>query len=280
MRRSIEIRFVYRAVAAACFVLLPMAAQAQRLNPAKYAGPQCLSTAIPTVVESLGRVTAGREPSMQIFGAGDTIFISPEGNGVRVGELYLLYRVDGDVRHPRTDEIFGRAINLLGRVEVIQVDDGRAMGRITQSCSEIERGDHLHALLEDSVAGDVDFPPIEVDFLLTELESDGTVVHGYSESLSRPDSLERDVMANWETYAAGDVVTIDQGLQHGWGTDSRVLLYSSIPEVASPDDKTKTEPIVVGQGVVIYAGEYTSVVMISDGGGTIRRGTRARRMGQ
>ncbi|NKB90150.1 MAG: hypothetical protein GKS06_18240 [Acidobacteria bacterium] len=279
MRRSGKLHIASRAAVVTVAVVLPWAAEAQgRLTPAKYVGPQCLATAIPTVVESLGRVTAGREPSMQIFGPGDAVFISPESTGVRVGETYLLYRVDGEVRHPRTEEIFGRAINLLGQIEVFQIDEGRAMGRITQSCAEIEPGDHLHALLADSVAGDVDFEPISPDFLLTELEADGTVVHGFSESLSQSDSPDREVMANWETYAAGDVVTIDQGLGDGWETDSRVLLYTSTPEVAAPDDKLKTEPIVLGQGLVIYATEYTSVVMITDGAGTVRRGSRARRL--
>jgi hypothetical protein len=281
MRRSRKLELAACGFVTAVALTVPATAAAQgHVNPAKFAGPQCFATAIPTIVDSLGRITAGREPSMQIFAEGDTVFIRPQGDGVAVGEVYLLYRVDGEVRHPRTDALFGRAINLLGRIEVIQVDGGRAMGRIGSTCSEIEPGDHLHALVDDTVAGVPDFPPIAVDFLLSELETDATVVHGYSESITRRDSDDRDVMANWETYAAGDVVTIDQGTVDGWGVDNRVLLYTSIPEVAAPDDQLNTEPVVMGQGLVIFALERTAVVLITDGGGTVRRGSRARRMNE
>ncbi len=282
MRQSVVPGFVVRCgVAAAMVALLPVPAQAQlRPSASKYAGPQCFATVIPDVVDSLGRVTAGREPSMQIFAAGDVVFIEPGGTGVKVGETYLLYRIDGDVRHPETDVVLGRAVNLLGRIEVIQVDAGRALGRIGQTCVEIEPGDHLHALLEDRVEGEIDFPAVESDFLLTELDTDATVVHGYSESLSKPDGQERESLGNWETYAAGDVVTIDQGAVDGWEAGMRTLLYSSKPEVAGSDDRLKIEPIVQAQGIVIYALERTAVVMITDGSGAVRRGSRARRMNE
>lgn len=282
MRQSVVSAFVFRCgIAATVVALLPVSAEAQmRPNVNKYVGPQCFATAIPDVVESLGRITAGREPGKQIFSVGDVVFVEPGGDGVRVGETYLLYRIDGEVRHPETDVVFGRAVNLLGRIEIIQVDAGRALGRIGETCVEIEPGDHLHALLEDRVAGDVDFPAIEQDFLLTELETDATVVHGYSESLAKAAGQGRTTLGNWETYAAGDVVTIDQGLGEGWQAGTRVLLYSSKPEVAAPDDRLKVEPIVLGQGIVIYALEQTSVILITDGNGTVRRGSRARRMNE
>jgi hypothetical protein len=215
---------------------------------------------------------------MQIFAAGESVFI--DADTLEVGQTYLLCRVDGEVIHPRTEEVFGRAINLLGRIEVIQVSGERAMGRIGETCGEIEPGDHLHELVEDTVAGDVDFPPIAGDFLLTELEADATVVHGYSESLSQKDGFDREALGNWETYAAGDVVTIDQGIGLGWAADDRVMLYSSVPEVAAPDDRMNNEPVVMGQGLVIFALEHTAVVMITDGGGTVRLGTRASRMNE
>jgi hypothetical protein len=260
-----------------------MAANAQataRPNAAKYIGPQCFATLMPQVVESLGRVTSGREPSMQIFSSGDTVFVEPGGTGVRAGETYILYRIDGDVRHPSTDVVLGRAVNLLGQIEIIQVDDGRALGRITNTCGEIEPGDHLHPLLPDAVIGDVHYPPLATDYLLTPRESDATVVHGYSESLREQPSNERQALGNVETYAAGDVVTIDQGTAHGWAADMRVMLYTTTPEVAAADDKLGMEPVVQGQGVVIYALDQTCVVMITDGGGAVRRGSRARSLPQ
>lgn len=275
MRQSVIFGVVFRcAIVAAGIGLLPVSAHAQlRPNASKYAGPQCFATALPNVVESLGRVTAGREPSMQIFSAGDVVFIEPGGAGVEVGETYLLYRVDSDVRHPRTGALFGRAVNLLGRIEIIQVDDGRALGRIGQTCGEIESGDHLHGLLEARIQGEIDFPAVEPDFLLTELDADATVVHGYSESMSEPSGQDRESLGNWGTYAAGDVVTIDQGIADGWQEGMRTLLYSG----AGPD-RLKVEPVVLGQGIVIYALEQTAVVMITDGGGAVRRGARARPM--
>jgi len=280
MRQSEMSVLGYRcAIVAVVVASWSVPAQAQmRPNAKMYEGPQCFSTVIPTVVESLGRVTAGREPGQQIFSSGQAVFIKPGGAGLELGETYLLYRIDGDVRHPETGAVFGRAVNLLGRVEIIQLEAARALGRIGETCSEIEPGDHLHALLEDSVAGDIDFPAIDPDFLLTELATDATVVHGYSESLAKSSGPGRDVLTGFETYAAGAVVTIDQGLVDGWETNMRVLLYSAKPETAAPDDRAKTEPVVQGQGVVIYAFELTAVVMITDGNGAVRRGTRARRM--
>ena len=97
MRRSVMSGLIFRcSIGAAVFAVLPVPAQAQmRPNPNKYAGPQCFATVIPEVVESRGRITAGREPSMQIFSSGDVVFLEPGGVGLRVGETYLLYRIDG-----------------------------------------------------------------------------------------------------------------------------------------------------------------------------------------
>ena len=91
MRQSAVPAFMFRCgIAAAVVSLLPFAAEAQvRPNASKYAGPQCFATVIPNVVESLGRITAGREPSMQIFSAGDVVFIEPGGDGVHVGTPVL-----------------------------------------------------------------------------------------------------------------------------------------------------------------------------------------------
>lgn len=266
-------------VAAVLFVVCPPVAAQTRPDPDKFKGPQCFATVLPQVDGSVGRVKAGREPSMQIFGAGDAVFITPEGTGVRAGETYLLYRVDGRVHHPATNDVIGDAVNLLGQIEIIQVSDDLAMGRITNSCMEIEPGDHLHAPIADGVAGDVDFPPLDPDFLVNELDSDAFVVHGHSESLLDEDSLEREGLNNWETYLVGDLVTIDQGTTAGWNTDARVLFYTTRPEAAAPDDRQRTDPVVQAQGLVIYALDTTAVVMITDGGGTVRIGSRARAFG-
>ncbi len=215
---------------------------------------------------------------MQLFATGDSVFLEVSDPALQAGQTYLIYRVDGQVSHPLDGRVVGDAINLLGRIELIQVEGTRGIGRISETCAEIEVGDHLHPLIEDSVAGDADFPALEPDFLVTELETDATVVHGYSESLSGQGSKDRRILGQWQTYSVGDVVTIDQGVDHDWQPNSRVLIYTTKPEAASPADRSKTDPVVQAQGMVIYSLEQTAVVMITDGAGTVRVGSRARRI--
>ncbi len=283
MRQSAISGLIFRGgIVAAAVASLSAPAHAQmRPSPTRYAGPQCFATVLPDVVDALGQISAGREPTMQIFSAGDVVFLEVAGQGVREGETYLLYRIDGEVRHPETDAVLGRAVNLLGRIEVTQVEAGsRALGRIGETCGEIESGDYLHAMLEDRVPARIGFPAVEPDLLLTESDADATVVYGHSESLSTELGEPRETLGNWETYAAGDVVTVDQGAADGWQEGTRVLLYSSKLDSAAPDDAHKVARVVQGQGMVIYALDQTAVVMITDGAGAVRRGTRARRINE
>ncbi|MFZ4738255.1 MAG: LysM peptidoglycan-binding domain-containing protein [Bradymonadia bacterium] len=80
--------------------------------------------------------------------SGDPIYMTfPKLEEVRIGQQYSIYRVLKDVEHPRSGELVGQKVQVLGIAEVERVDEHTATGRVLRSFSEIERGDKLTPLL-------------------------------------------------------------------------------------------------------------------------------------
>ncbi|HEX9241176.1 MAG TPA: LysM domain-containing protein [Anaeromyxobacter sp.] len=59
---------------------------------------------------------------------------------VKVGETYVIYRTEREVRRPGSREILGYQSNVIGSAKVVAVDDRAVTATIVQSLDTIERG--------------------------------------------------------------------------------------------------------------------------------------------
>lgn len=253
----------------------PLLAQT-RPTPDAYLGPECFATVVPDLTGRVGSVIGGREPGKQTFSAGESIFMHTTGS-VAPGDTLLLFRVDGTIMHPLTNERVGDAVNLLGRVEILDTIDDRAIGQVIASCQEIEVGDGLHALVPTDVSLGGPVAQLDRERLVDPRPSDATVVYGSGDSLRDERNLDRrTTMTNWTSYAAGHVITIDQGRSDGWQLDQRGLLYGTIRGTVAIDPRARTEPIILGQAVVFWLQDETAALLIIEGDSAVELGARVR----
>ena len=243
-----------------------------------YRGPQCFNTVIPDVVATVARITGARMPGQEIFSVGDELFVELAEGPLEAGTEYLVYRIEGSIRHPQTGAVVGDAVNLLGRVHVLEVDGTRGLVEVTGACAEIEAGDRLHPLLANDI-GDPGEPPIfDPVHLITPDPLDATVVFGSGETLiTDPRSDERrDNMTERATYMLGEVVTIDQGRGSGWAPGSWGMFYNDGLPVEAAETVRLAGPVTVAQGYVLWSTETTAALMITESEGAVMLGNRAR----
>jgi hypothetical protein len=67
---------------------------------------------------------------------------------VRIGDQFSVYKVLNDVIHPKTGEVLGKKIQMLGILEIKRVDEHVATARIVRAFNEIERGAHVTPLMD------------------------------------------------------------------------------------------------------------------------------------
>ncbi len=245
-------------------------------NTGAYVGLDCFATVLPAVSRPLAQVSGSREPGMHMYSTGDEIFL--HGGPMQTGETYLVYRSDGMVRHPETGASVGEAVNLIARVEVIDLRVDRALALVRSSCIELEVGDPVRRLLQQDVSTSGIVSPIDPNRLVTPRVTDATVVLSTANSMVDPATGGRRNMAMWTTRAAGAVVTIDQGRADGWQLDTPALIYQEHAESVgvAVSNRAQDEPIVIGQGIVFWLEENTAALLITDGDGAVRVGSRAR----
>lgn len=276
MRRSIRASAI--AALAAALILTAGAAVAQtRPDADAYRGPVCFATITSSVQPTGARLLGASDSGKAIFSEGDPVFLD-EAASLQPGEHYVIFRQEGVATHPRDGRQVGEIVAFVGTVEVTQVEGERAIGRLGPACGEIEVGDRLGMPQARDLGSMPEMPAFDPVRLVSPAESDATVVFGSGESLYEPGSERgrRDLTVR-SAYAAGDVVTLDRGSVHGWGRGDAVFFYETRALLAE-DPISHDEPVVVGQGYLIWVEADTAAVLITDNHRTVDIGARARRL--
>lgn len=273
-RRSIRVTAAAGLLGAA--LLAAGAASAQtRPDADAYRGPICFATVTSSVQPTGARLVGSRDSGQAIFSAGDPVFLE-EAASLEPGGHYVIYRQEGVATHPRDGRTLGEIVAFVGTVDVSGVEGERAVGRLGPACGELEVGDRIARPFASTLAAMPEMPAFDPVRLVTPAEADATVVFGSGESLYDPDSERgrRDLTVR-RAYAAGDVVTIDRGSVHGWEGGDVVFFYET-RSLVEDDPLAHDEPVVVGQGYLIWVEPDTAAVLITDNDRTIDLGARAR----
>jgi hypothetical protein len=267
-------------VVALVAALFPSPAVAQQAEGKAIEGAHDCYTFLTEQVPTGPRVAASRQVLQISYGAGDVIYIEGNGAGdLEVGEEMQIVRISGPIRHPQTESVLGNALSMLGELEIIDVLGDRALARISASCREIERGDYLVPLEELDILEVGDLPPFDPNRLVEPAESDATVVLGPLESvLKNAEAMTRGGITPYAAIGAGEIIIIDQGSGAGWSAGDYVLIYWTTGASQYNLGGMSAPPMIASRGFVIWAGENTASVLVTDGDGAVELGMKARRM--
>ena len=248
---------------------------------ASFVGSNCFTTLWEGDIEAGARIVSSRQPLQITFGTGDTIFLEgPDATGLRPGDVHRIVRIEDEVGFVADDgSELGWVISFVGDVTVLSVDSERAMAQVGLACQGIELGDFVGPYVDADLPKATPLAPFDGRRLITPAEEDATVIFGAYDTLmgATVDAQRQDTAAR-QTYASGDVVTLDRGIDDGWAVGDGVLFYvAEAEEVYQIAGEVVTPPRLLGRGIVFWAQPQSASVMITDGDQPVSVGARARR---
>ena len=192
-------------------------------------------------LQPVGIIIAGQHGRV-LIGEDDSVFtnIGSEKNGAE-GQKYTILRASKDLDHPETGNLLGRKVIPLGALQLAHVTHNSSRAIITRSFSEIAPGDMLvpYRNLERK----------EISLKTASSPLKGMIVDSYS---------------GRNAVAAGDVVYLDLGTQHG--TEVGNLLYVvrevSVERMLVPRSSVTLPHEVIGALVVVDTGRQTSTALV------------------
>lgn len=268
-------------VAAAPPPMAPSAAQAEGVDVPPL--PDCYPFVETGSSFPVGEIARGSEPLQLSFGAGDLVYVERfEEFPLAAGQRYEVVRDEEEFRHPESGDVLGRAASLRGEAEIVDVGEGRALARLRSVCMEVEPGDLLRPVSEDDAPSFGALPEFDFARLVSVRPDDAIVVMGFRATvLTETSSGDRaGVTLSRETYAQGDVLTIDRGREAGWAIGDVVLLYEDEPLRQRGARREADIPEVVARAVVFRVGRRTATVIVTDSVKAVSIGDRGRRIGR
>ena len=98
------------------------------------------------IVTSVGRVT-GSPSGRNLFGNDDLIYVKTD-LPVKTGDKFYIIRADKLVRHPETNKNVGYIVEIRGIAEIIRLEYGDSIAKITQVFGDVVAGDILDTFYE------------------------------------------------------------------------------------------------------------------------------------
>jgi len=186
---------------------------------------------------------------------GDLVYIRPEsGPAVMVGQRYTIYRTSGKVQDPVSEDVVGIQHLLVGIVEITELHDSYALGRIHRSFREIHIGDQL-----------MPFQPRSPKIALT-----GTV----------PGLKGHIIVAENRQALIGDfaVAFLNKGSDDGVQIGQQYLVYHQGKERIRAEDKDLTllPPIDFARVLVLHSEPTTATVLVTQADRTVHAGDLVR----
>jgi hypothetical protein len=177
-----------------------------------------------------------------LLGSGDLVYVNVGSSlGVKESDLFTIFRVVGDIKHPRPPyHVVGNRIINLGELKISQVKENVADARIINSYQEIQDGDRIAPFT----------PPLSQEILYTpnQISLDGYIIGNKN-----------------DTYSMGrdEIIYIDKGAQDGVlrGNIFEVYLPGETKLDAATGQSVSLPDQVIGQLMVVDPRPSTSVTL-------------------
>ena len=204
----------------------------------------------PDEYEGAGHIVGSDSPASNLY-EGLQVFIDRgESEGVRVGDNFRVFRTEGQILRPDTNQPAGYRTSEKGQLRVIQVMEHSSRCAIVRSFNVILRGDPV-----------TPFKPLPDTFLLKPAPRDvsGTILAG---------------QAGRVEFGREDLVYLDVGSKQGIDVGSRFAVYREGDGLSGFAADRNLPPDVMGEAVVIRMSEKGSTALLTRSKGPIHRGDR------
>lgn len=248
---------------------------------AEVSGTTCFNLLVDTPVDG-PMITGARQLLQEEFSDRDLIY-TVAADGLSIGERLQVVRNTGAIDHPATGDHAGLVLEILGVVEVVDVNEEHALYRVLGACREFEVGDVLRSMpAADELLGDLPRMPVfDHARLVTPSDDDAFLVMGALESVIRSsEEPERIAITQYQIYGERDLMVIDQGADSAWELGDIAMLYRDrVYADSNLLRKALVVPPVLGRAMVVHADSSSAVLQIIDSVDEIQVGDRARDIG-
>ena len=189
-----------------------------------------------------------------IAGDDDIIYTNiGKERGVKGGEKFSVFRKDGNVSHPVSNEIMGTKITPLGTIQLTDLEKSTSRAIVTRTNQEITPGSYLLPAR--------DTKPREIPLKMTTRELKGYIVDSYS---------------GISIIAQGDIVYIDLGSVHGAEPGNMLYIVRDVTiDGSSMSGYTEKLPQeLLGALVILETGKKTATAIVVKSIDAIYRGDR------
>lgn len=161
--------------------------------------------------------------------------------GVKGGEKFSVFREDGTVSHPITNEIMGIKITPLGTIQLTDLEKTTSRAIVTKTIQEITPGSYLMPARDNKRR--------EIPLKMATRDLKGYIVDSYS---------------GISIIATGDIVYIDLGSDHGAepGNMLYVVRDVTIDGSASTGYTEKLPQELLGALVILETGKKTATAVV------------------
>jgi len=173
--------------------------------------------------------------------------------GVKGGDKFSVFRVDGTVSHPASNEILGTKITPLGTIQLTDLEAKTSRAIISKTNQEITPGSYLLPARDSKRR--------EVPLKMSVRELKGYIVESYS---------------GMSIIAQGDIVYIDLGSDHGAEPGNMLYVMRDVTiDVSSTTGYTERLPQeLLGAIVILETGKKTATALVVKSIDAIYKGDR------
>lgn len=204
-------------------------------------------------------IVGGENPTKQSFAVDDVVYVNKGAeDGLAAGDIFGIRREIGLVKNPENNkDIVGVAIDQIGRLRIIAVQDTGSTAVIIDSCDAALRGDLLVPFEQEPIPLITEMPPFD---RWSEFNKEGS---GYI--VCSEDQIE--------ALGRGNLVNIDKGILDNIAPGDIFIVYRNNPN-NNPKKGLLLPDIYLGQGVALRSNESTSVMKIIESVDVIKIGDR------
>ena len=206
------------------------------------------------------KVSGGETLHKEAFAFDEVLFLNQgRKDGIKPGEVYSVRRILRKVYRPGKSvgrgKYLGLAIDQMGKVRILAVQDNNSTAIVTASCQEIQVGDFLVPYEQEPIP------------LITELP----VINRWSGFRKDLEGSVCIVEENLAAFGKGHTVAIDFGIERNIAPGDLFIVYRDNPY----NTKTMTLPdVYLGHAVALKVGSSFTVVKIIEAYLAMRAGDK------
>jgi LysM domain len=206
-----------------------------------------------TETESSGTII-GLHNNRNVAGDDDIVYTNiGKDRGVKGGEKFAVFRKDGNVSHPISNEILGTKITPLGTIQLTDLEKKTSRAIVIKTIQEITPGSYLLPARDNKRR--------EIPLKMSVRELKGYIADSYS---------------GISVIATGDIVYIDLGSVHGAEPGNMLYVVRDVT-IDSSSTTGYTEKLpqeLLGAIVILESGKRTSTALVVKSIDAIYRGDR------